>query len=72
MFAIFTQTRTGLHWAVNVDTAQEAEKLIASDHFDRDDVDFIFALPGVFAFRDLSVVRAYGLMDENPDGTPAS
>jgi hypothetical protein len=38
-------------------TADEAAAMIDSGDFDWPDVDFVFAIPSVFAFRDLDGMR---------------
>lgn len=62
MYAIFTQGRDGMRWNAVATTAKDAVAQIAAGDFDGDDVDFVFALPGVVGFRDL---------DGNRESTPA-
>lgn len=59
MYAIFTQTANKMTWCANAETEADAIAQINAGDFDRDDVDFVFALPGIVGFRDLDGAREH-------------
>lgn len=56
--AIVTQGRDGMEWHEMAATPDDALDRIRSGDFDKPGVDFVFAIPGVFGFRDLDGTRA--------------
>ena len=61
-YGIFSQGLHGMVWLANAETEAEARAQIEAGDFDHPDVNFVFAIPGLVAFRDLDGVR-------KPDGT---
>lgn len=64
MYGIFTQGPRGMRWVAMATDEADATAQIEAGDFDGDGVDFVFAIHGITAFRDLDGTR------ESPEPSP--